>query len=277
MHIYKRMLEAAGILRAPEGMSGFGGGDSGQGGQSGSEGNDANGSGAGGDEDGFDISDLVGDDVEPSNDLKDLLKGFGGADEDDDDDDGAGDDEGESFTDVSQEEVQALNTKLTTAIANMKVTPDMIPEDFDPTDRAQMAGLMSKLMQSTITQSLGVVFQPMQLAIKQMVSGTKAEIDKRIAASNSSNNANNIILQEVPEYNDPRLRKILQPMNAAMTEAGKKPKERAQLMRKMLNQMGIKKGAGGNGQNRQASGEGATQKRTGTAALDKFFGEMPKF
>ncbi len=272
MNIYTNMLRHAGLIgrtgitHAPPGE-----GSGGEGGTGGDE---------GGDDDGFDLSGIEfeteGDD---GTDLKDILAGFGGTAEDDEDEP-SGDDEGESFTDVDKESVAALSTQLNTMIGNMKIPENMIPDDFDPNDRTQMTNLMNKAMQATIKQSLGVVFQPMQLALQQMARGVNSSIDSKIAKAQNGMAANSVIESMVPEMQDPRWKGMLRTVNKGLEGAGKKPKERAVIMRKMLNQMGVKSSGSGDS-NRTASGgnkttNGATRKE-GTAALDAFFGKLPKF
>jgi|SRR6478736_3100215 len=270
MNIYRNMLLSAGILRAPAELSGFGsfgGGDNGgnAGGQQGGDGGELgstqqypliteNNSGEEGDED----------------DLSDLFGAFGSAD-----DDSAF--EPVSIGDIPDSDVEAMQTQVQQLIANVRVPDNAIPENFDPNDRTQLAALLNKTAQAAVSQSMNVVFKPVQLAMTQMAAQMKAHVENSIKQSGKQNRDLSVITDIVPEYTDKRYAPMLKGVDAQLVAQGKKPEERAKLMRKMLNQMGIQ---GDTGQGRRSSG-GTNQNnvpsvRTGKSALDSFFGAMPK-
>jgi ElaB/YqjD/DUF883 family membrane-anchored ribosome-binding protein len=262
-------------MAPPDELNGFGsfggGGDSGQGG------ND-NGGGNGGLEQPGQQGNLIGNDDgngSQTSDLDDVFAQF--ADEDADDDD---DDEGQTppNNDVPQQEITSMQQSVQNAIRNMRVTDDMIPADFDANDRGQMVGLMNRVMQQTISQSLNVVFQPVQLAMKHMASTLQSQMESKINESRTGMQDQSVLESMVPEINDPKYSGLVKQLDSTLKTKGKKAKDRATAIRKMLNQMGIQS-SGGNGSNRRASNPGGGSNPTikhGHAALDSFFGAFPQ-
>lgn len=186
------------------------------------------------------------------------------------------------FQDASPEAVQGLEAELTNFIKNLRVPDNAIPENFDPTDRTQMQTLLSGLMRNTISQSLAVVFKPMQLAMKTMANQIDGRMQSQIQQAMQGNSARTLLSEVVPEVNNPQLAPMILTMDSNLKNAGKKPAERAQAIRKVLNQMGFKPSnvQSNNGQTRRVSSPNPTggqgnnnqQVRQGTAALDSIFG-----
>lgn len=264
------------ICRAPDDFSGFGaltndnaGGGNGQG-QDGGDNGFANGGQQG---------DLigVGGDQSQTDPMKDVFDMFADPDGDDDDDDTGGT---PVNTEIPQDQINNMQTLVKNTIANMRITDDMLPADFDPSDRTQMTAVMNKLMQSTVAQSMNVVFQPVQLAMKQMAATLQAQIDSKVSESRTGMRDQQVLESMVPEVNDPAYAPMVKTMDATLKQKGRNAKDRATAIRKMLNQMGVK--SSGNGANSRRTsnpngdgGNGAV--RTGHAALDSFFGAMPSF
>lgn len=220
---------------------------------------------------------LIGfDDEEPDANLTDIFSAFKG--EDDDDDDGEPDDTGlgePDMQEVPEEDVKNLQTDITNAIKGMSF--GQIPADFDINEPGALQRLMDQGVRTAVQQSLNVVFKPVQLAMKHMAGQMKQQIESTVTNSRETNRAQEVLADIVPEINNPVHRPMIQTMDQSLKAKGKKPAERAKTIRKMLNQMGITEGAGGN--NRRASnpsgGSGETsQKREGKAALDSIFGAM---
>jgi hypothetical protein len=65
-------------------------------------------------------------------------------------------------------------------------------------------------------------------------------------------------------------------MDATLKSKGRSAKERATALRKMLNQMGVTPSSNSRRTSTPGGNEPASI-RTGTAALDSFFGAMPSF
>lgn len=218
-----------------------------------------------------------GDDED--SDLKDVLEGFKlGDDEDDEFDDTQ--DRSQGLSDIPQDQVTALNQKIESTIKNMRIPDGAIPEDFDVSDRTQLTNLMNRTVQAAVAQSLQVVFQPVQMALQHMVGQLDGRIDAKIAGSRDQMSAHAILEQMVPEINDPRHKGLVMTLNETLKSNGKKANERAKLIRKTLNSMGIKaeNAQGGGRRMSNPNGGGNNQSvRTGAAALDSFFGSMPKF
>ncbi len=188
-----------------------------------------------------------------------------------------------AFQDASPEAVKALETEITNIIKNIRIPDNALPENFDPTDRTQMQSVLSGLMRNTIAQSLSVVFRPMQLAMQTMANQIDQRVQGQITAATQGQSARQVLAETVPEVNNPQYAPMILQWDANLKSNGKKPQERAQAIRKMLNQMGFKpdQAARSNGNNRTASnpqrqqGNGGAAPhasvRQGTAALDSMF------
>lgn len=273
------------ICRAPdnlEGFGSFGGGAGGQSGTGGQQGQNDGGNDSGNNDlysNGGQQSPLIGvnDGNQEDDPLKDILEAWSDPDADDEDDD----DQTPVNTEIPQEQIAGMQTAVKNAIAAMRITDDAIPADFDPSDRTQMVSLMNRVMQQTVSQSMNVVFQPVQLAMKQMAQTLQAQIETKINDSRVGMKDSQILESIVPEINNPKYAGMVKGMDETLKAKGKKTKDRATAIRKMLNQMGIREGAGSNGNNRRTSNpnESGNQPsiKTGHAALDSFFGAMPSF
>lgn len=181
------------------------------------------------------------------------------------------------LTAIPQAEVTAMETSVKTAIAKMTVGDSMIPDNFDPADRAQLKTLLDKTVQATVSQVMGVVFKPVQLALAHTVKQLGLQMDSKVKAGLVGVGARDILATIVPESTMPEYSGLVKTLDDTLRKKGNKPEARARLIRKTLNQMNINVAASGTGSRRVASGpapNGQTStKRSGKAALDSFFGE----
>ena len=265
------------MLRAPVdmgGMASFGGASESQpgggGGGSGAQVDDAF-AGEGGRQQGG----LIGqeDDGEDT-ELKDMLSAFADPDSGDDDDDDGAQTPGAGA--VSQEEIGGMQQLVTQTIAQMRMPDNLIPENFDANDPQQLNQLLTRTMQHTVSQSLNVVFKPVQLAMKQMAATLQGEIDTKIKSSTSGMKDSAVLESIVPEINDPQHSGLVKTLDESLKAKGKKVQERAKTIRKMLNQMGIQSNGAGNRRTSNPNGNSGGGVKTGHAALDEFFGAFPK-
>lgn len=250
----------------PDDLGGGGGGGNDNGG-----GNDPNQSGNGNQgqgDDGLDLSGFLGDEDEAGGDLAEILASFGGTNEDNLDD--TEQPEIEGFSDASPEEIQELGRTVGNLISRIAPTADLIPENFDANDRDQLQQLLTKTMQQTTQQAMSVVFKPMQLAMATLAKQATKMMDQKISAAQTGMESNAILTSEVPELKDPRFKPFLDPMNEALIRQKKTPRERASIMRRTLNQMGVKPKAPNQRNSSQANGDNASIKH-GKAALDSLF------
>lgn len=261
------------IVRAPDDLQGFGSFGSG----------DSSGGGGGGGQQApidtggqFEMpgqqSPLIGvnDDGAGDDSLEDIINAFAADDDEDEPDPNAG-----QAPQIPQDQVDAMRTQVQNAISQMRVTDDMIPQDFDPNDRTQMTNLVNKVMQQTIANSMNVVFQPVQLAMKQMAMTLQNQIDTKISATQTGMKDSAVFESIVPEAADPKFSGLVKQLDTTIKAQGTtKVRERAQLVRKMLNQMGIKSSGASERRtsNPGAGNGGPVTKREGHAALDSFFG-----
>lgn len=268
------------LLRAPDDLQGFGSfgsGDSSGGGGGGAGAGAGAGAGMDGGAGGFEMpgqqTPLIGvDDGQGESDatLDEIINAF--AADEDEDDPGANPWQAPQ---IPQEQVDQMRQMVQNQIGQMRVTDDMIPQDFDPNDRQQMQQVMNRVMQQTIANSMNVVFQPVQLAMKQMAMTLQNQIETRVNQTQTGMKDSAVFESIVPEINDPKLAGIVKQLDSTIKANGTatKVRERAQLVRKMLNQMGIKSNGSGDRRTSNPNGGGGNvTKREGHAALDSFFG-----
>ena len=257
-------------MAPPNELQGFGS----FGGESGGQGDEGAGAGAGtgGFEQPGQQGSLIGagGDEADADPLDDIINAFS---EDDDDSDDV-DPNAVQAPQIPAEQVDAMRQQVQTQISQMRVTEDMIPQDFDPNDRTQMTNLVNRVMQQTIANSMNVVFQPVQLAMKQMAMTLQTQIDTKINQTQTGMKDSAVFESIVPEAADPKFSGLIKNLDSTIKANGTtKVRERAQLVRKMLNQMGIKSdGANSRRTSNPGGGSGVATKREGHAALDSFFG-----
>lgn len=236
-------------------------------------------------EDGFDDEDLDG--VDPGNlidlssgqdgtkkikGLEDVFDAFNDGDDDDlDPDDTTLDDL--NLGGVPKEKVTAMEQLVQAAIGRMQMPADAIPEDFDPSNRQHVQALQTKTIQAAVQATMGVVFEPVKLALEHAIGSLQKQTDAKLRNMQRISAAGDVIASKVPEINHPQYRGMVRAMDEQLKSKGKKPEERAVTLRKMLNNMGINIGKS-NSQRRASSpsGGGSGGVKTGTSALDKFFG-----
>lgn len=269
------LMSRAGMCLAPVDFGGFGG----SGGFAGGSDQGGNPQGAGGEgdshshipifgQDGGDDAGDGGDDSNPEDDPFAILSSLN-------QDDMVGDDTQDfesGYEQISPEQVTSLQTEMQEAIKKMGLPATAIPENFDPTDPRQMQQVLTSTVQSAVSQALNVVFRPVQLAITHMEKQMVQRIQNEVKQSRSHSAAEEIIRSEVPEMEDRLLGPILRPLNAQLKQAGKKPHERAKLLRKMIQQMNLKPASNVRRASALTQQEESHSIRRGTAALDSLFG-----
>lgn len=230
-----------------------------------------------------DDQDLEDDDLEDEDDDSD---GDDDEDEDEDpfalldqiEDDDDDDDDSDNATDMGKVQ-KDLQTDMMNAIKGMSIPEEVIPDDFDPSDSKQLRGVLNDVQQRTALNTLSLVFKPVQVALTQMQTNMGKEIGRRIREATDSLGGQSVLAQEVPEISDPKLGPMIRTMDAAYKAKGKKPLERAKMIRKVLDTTGLK-GKGNKSKNqsrsrRQQSTHGNSGFLEGSAALD-IFAPMPK-
>ncbi len=231
-------------------------------------GNNGNGNG-----DGFQYGNTPGpifgqDDDNGDSEIDDIIKAFQAPDGNDD-----SQPDFQPMEDVAPERITEMQQRVADQINNMQLPENFLPQDFDPSNPQQLNQAFRSVMQHTLRNALNVVFQPTQLAMQSMSANFMNAMNQKFADTKHGQKELQTIESLVPEYSDPRYASMVKPMDDALKARGKKPEERAQTLRKVLNQMGIKSD-GNPGQQRRTSNPnqpsgGVT---TGKTALDKFFG-----
>lgn len=268
MHELLKKYLLNGITYSP---GGEGGGDD--------DGGDDGGTNDSGTNDGPKFGETADDEDALDPELKSVFDAYKKDGEDDDSaelDDTIVDDE-DADKPIPPETVTAMDTRIKSTISRMKITDDAIPADFDPSDRTQLKALLDKTVQQTVAQVMGVVFDPVKLALNHAMSENNRRMDLKIARAGDGMRATNIIETQVPEILDGQYSPMLKAMDSVLKSKGKKPAERAETLRKTLNQMGVKKGDHVSSGRRGSNNNGVGAKvSTGKKALDSFFGPISK-
>lgn len=277
-HMRRKMAKLRG-LRAPD-LNGFeafgdpngygqGDGNFGGGGAGGGNGNQQNGDGGQQHQQGP----LFGQEDEDSidADLQDMFKAFAP----DNPDDAQADPGFQLMEDVSPETITEMQERVSSQINAMQLPDNFLPPDFDPSNPQQLNQAFRSVMQHTLRNALGVVFQPTQLAMQSMNANFQNMLNQKLVESRTGMQESQIIETEVPEINDPTYGPMLKMMDSTLKQKGKKPQERAKTLRKMLGQMGVQAQPAGSNSRRTANPGAAPNSggvTSGKAALDKFFG-----
>ena len=221
---------------------------------------------------------LFGQDDDGEGESLDFLEAFKPEGSDDDEDfNGDIDDTNRQpymFQDMTQERVAALENEVKETIKRINFPANLIPEDFDPSNREQLAAMLTRSTQASVRAAMNVVFKPVQAAIAHMMQQLPQMMDSKIESAGNGLRARSALEELVPEINDSKWGPMVRMMDDTLRKNGKKARERAQTIRKTLNQMGAKSTVPANGSRRRSTGVDGMSGglNTGTAALDNFFG-----
>lgn len=220
---------------------------------------------------GFDLDD----------DTKDLITGLGGEEEFDADSFEVSDDwfnkpnkDGEEEDDdenSGDDPAQTMMTEIQQQIGKLSIAHDAIPEDFDPTDRKQLAKLLNHTMQQGVMSALALMSKP----TKHYVDGIASQIRDEMGKAITRGGAKSKVVEAFAPFNEqlkgPTKNLAAQNFKQALTIHKGDVKKAQLLTQKMMKALGVnvnlRQGFGGNSQN------GSSQTMLeGSAALDNFFG-----
>lgn len=215
------------------------------------------------------------DDSDGEDDLADILKSFAEDEPDPEGDDDSTDDDDDDDDTTAQSE--ALNKEIGDLIKGYSIPDDAIPDDFDAADPKQLKALLNRTSQSAIAHAMAVTIRPVQAAMTHLERTLTRQMDDRIKSSSTELRDSSIFNDLIPEAEDPKYKGVVSSLHKSLKES--KPKmsvrERATTIRKLLNQMGIKGSKRPTNKRGQQDSDDSTSIRTGSAALDSFFGKMP--
>lgn len=165
-------------------------------------------------------------------------------------------------------EHDVLAQELARGIQQLTLPQDAIPENFDPTDPAQLTQVMQRSMQQSAMTAIQLAFRPMQVAMQQLTKDVKAEIQASLNGFGDQQRNRTTLTTIVPEADDPQYSPMVNMLfEQAMKKKGTNANQAAQTVRKALDAMNIR---GGN-QNRNSGGDPMSGGfREGKSALDAF-------
>lgn len=259
-----RLMNGTAILRAPEGEAGGGSVD---GNAQGRLGNDLFSVGSDKARQQQKPDDSGGDD-DGDGDIADLLAEFG----DDEDDSGDDDDKPEDFTGADT----ALKEELMTTLKGLRLPDDLIPDDFDASDKKQLTDVLTKAHRQGVGSAVGMVMKPMQVAMQRLASQMEKVVDKKLKGYSDSNEAKNHIDTITTDFGDPNLKPMIKMMDDRLKDKKIGAAERAQKIRKSLSAMRLGNGTGKSTNSGNGGGSSGSGMKSGAAALDLFVPMTPK-
>ena len=219
----------------------------------------------------LDISDMLGedgenqDDDEINDDGEDFLTQFykKGKDEKDDDSEDEEEDAGDS-----PEAQQALAEGIKAGVNGLSIPEAAIPDDFDPSDRKQLVGLLTTIQKDTVQQTMKIMWDPIAAALKQTHVRMRQEWKAGIGDGVTGSQRDQLLAQMIPNHADPGVSDVV---NTLMARAKKRfPKDvRSQVLstKKALTALGVKIKPAGSSKGGQQNRRGKTS--TGSV-LDNF-------
>lgn len=215
----------------------------------------------------------------------------GNGDDDDsqgegDDDEGAGDgdpprnrqqqqqrqpDNGNQPEDPGTVRARQVATQLQEGIERIALPKDLLPADFDPSNREQLGNAFMAIQKHTARQTMGLIFPIMRDAITSMRETLQGEMDKRIQGNTSRQRTEAALIAAIPEAADPALGPVVKNLFKQATARHKDSPDKAiAATKRAMQALGMKLGGG----NRQP-GDGQQTRRQGQRdPLDQFF-DMP--
>lgn len=178
-----------------------------------------------------------------------------------------GDDNGGGGND----EETALAGELANMLKGINVGEDMIPENFDPSDPKQFRDVLGKVQQQTAQATLQMAMRPMQLAMSNMLTHMREEIQSAVRNATGESKNEAALHALVPEANDPKLNGLVTTLHKQSLSKAKNPQQAAQMVRRALDAMGIKSSGGGSNQDPSEGGL-----RSGNNALDLYAPLKPR-
>jgi hypothetical protein len=194
-----------------------------------------------------------GDDEELSD--EELLEQLrSGEDEESEDSAGATDTSNEN----SPEAIKALQTDLAKYVNDsvnaISIPEDAIPENFDPTDSKQLRTVLSTVAKQAVLQAVGLSMKPMQIAVERLGKASQAYVNEQMKSLRESMNVDTTFRELVPEIDDPILKPVVTTLDGKLKAKGKNLRERAVLIRKALDGMGLKSSTKQQSQRQSSSG-----------------------
>ena len=122
------------------------------------------------------------------------------------DEDGDDDDLGESET---PEQIKAAETalaaELKAGLESLALPPDLIPDDFDPSDRKQLSDVLAKVQANTAQNAIKLMFKPVQATLNRMATMLRREIRDEVRSGSSKSKEQQTLESEFPALANPVL------------------------------------------------------------------------
>lgn len=181
------------------------------------------------------------------------------------------DDEGDSLT---PEEIQAQETQvgneLKATLDSLTLPTDLIPEDFDASDRTQLLALMNRVQTHTATNAVRAMLKPVQATLVRMATQLRQEQRQLVRDGIGKDGGQRLLAEEIPasgsKVHGPLIKQLFRQAQA------KHPKDaRAAIAatKKAMKMLDMNPDAMDSPNHR---GNGDSAVREGTVALDEFLG-----
>lgn len=212
------------------------------------------------------------DDDEITGDSAKFMRELFGAGNEDDEDDG---EPGESEEEMQAAEKQ-MAEDLRSGLASLTLSDDIIPEDFDPSDRTQFLKVLNQVQVNTATQAIRLMFAPVQKTMGRLASQMRREMRETSRDGHSRVAEQEADREAFPGIDNPNIAPAIQ---FALKNARKKhPGDRKaahSAAKKALNTLGIKGWDVTSSRGSRDESNGGTF-RTGKDALDGIGLTLPR-
>lgn len=185
---------------------------------------------------------------------------------------GTSDEEDEDDPDSNVEILTAdqIKTYLDDGLKKVVAPESLIPDDFNPNDKASMTALLSSVMQLGVRHALNLSFRPIENAMKSHAKELRADVRARVKGLGDGITTKDFLSREIPASANPKHSALVKTVWAKAIETHPEKKDRMKavaLAKKGLQAMGINPDDGAAAVRK---GESGGQVRTGLDALNLY-------
>lgn len=194
----------------------------------------------------------------------------------------AEDDDDEDEPAETPEEIAAAETEmaenLKRGLAGLTLAEDLIPDDFDPTDRNQMRTLLNQVQINAATNAIKLMFAPVQQTLNRMGGQMRREMRQTSRGGLDAQNERVALEESFPGIKNPVISPVISmAYKAAKVKHPTDRKAAFAAVRKSLQALGIDgsdAGKGNKGPRGERMGDGGL--KTGPDALEGFGLRLPQ-
>jgi hypothetical protein len=165
---------------------------------------------------------------------------------------------------------EEITTHLTDGLKSIAIPDELIPADFNPSDRTQMKAVLRGAMELGVRHALNLSFKPVENAMRMHAHQVDKNIRTQMRDMGSMNTTEKLLAREIPASANPEYEGLIQATYDTALKRTKDPKKAIEVTKKSLAAMSININDSGDRTNRGGSTEGSQGVKTGKSALDAF-------